>query len=89
MENTKELFRELENRTSDLVYAKDLLSIFISFLDNECPFGEQKNENWRCKNFAILADTYKSALCVAFYQIRDVNAAIEEIVSKGLKGEVA
>lgn len=89
MENTKDLFYELESRTTDLQCAKDLLSIFISFLDDECPFGGQENEVWRCKNFADHANVYKSALCVAFDKIRNVDTAIEEIISKGLTGEIA
>lgn len=89
MENTKELFRELESRTIGLQYAKDLIGIFITFLDNECPFGEQENESWRCQSFVACTNMYKSALCVAFDQISTVDTAIEEITSKGLKGGLA
>lgn len=89
MGNTQKLFFELEGRTADLQCAKDLLCIFISFLDDECPFGEQENEAWRCQSFVAHANVYKSALCAAFDKIRNVDTAIEEIISKGLTGEIA
>lgn len=89
MENTKQLFFELEKRTTDLRCAKDLINVFLSFLDDECPVGDQEKDAWRCTFFASRTNLYRAVLNTAFEKVAKVDAAIEELIMQGLSGKGA
>lgn len=81
-------FQELEDAHAKLFILKNLISIVIDFIDNECPSDKEmatKEEAWKATVFAKRSHMFGHALHAAFLLLMDADKQIENYICSDIK----